>query len=121
MTVQFSGVPVRPFKAPAVNAGSSCQIDYSSRDVDNALEAPTVLRYRVDNITDSVVVLTWTNVETPLTQGSVTIPASLNGMTYQGRDRQNNQVTFEATYADGDKQVSVAVYQLCAVYTGVAP
>lgn len=116
MSTLFSGLPVRPFKAPAVNAGTSVTLDYSCRNLDNELEIPTVLRYRVDNLTDQFIVAQWTNVPTPGSTGSVTISAALNVMSYPTRDRQHNQVTFEATFADGDKVTSLAAYQLCAVY-----
>lgn len=118
MSTQFTGQPTRPGKQVPVNAGSSCQVDYSSRDVDNVLEAPASMRYRVDNLTDSVVVVDWTNVPTPGTEGSVTISAALNAMTREFRDRQLNQVTFEATYDNGDKTRSMAYYELCAVVVG---
>lgn len=120
MTTQFTGQPTRPGKVSPVNSGSSCDIEYSSRDTANELEAPTALRYRVDNLTDSVVVLEWTAVETPDLEGSVTISAALNGMTRQYRDRQLNQVTFEATYANGDVARSAAYYELCAILVGGA-
>lgn len=118
MTTQFTGQPTRPGKVSPVNSGSSCSIDYSSRDKDNELEAPSSMRYRIDNLTDSRVVLEWTNVPTPGTSGSVTISAALNSMTEQFRDRQLNQVTFEATYANGDVQRSMAYYELCAIVVG---
>lgn len=120
MSTQFTGQPTRPGKVIPVNAGSSCRVDYSSRDVDNVLEAPSSMRYRIDNLTDSRVVLDWTTVNTPATEGSVTIPSSLNAMTQQFRDRQLNQVTFEATYANGDVERSTTLYELCAIVVGGA-
>lgn len=118
MSTQFSGLPVRPFKGPPVNAGTTVLVDYSCRNPANELEEPTALRYRVDNLTDVVVVQDWQAVADPTTEGSITIDASLNGMTRQFRDRQLNQVTVEATFASGAKVVELAAYQLCAVYTG---
>ncbi len=119
MTTQFTGQPVRPYRGGAyVNAGSSCNIDYSSRNLDNELEAPTTLEYRIDNLTDSVVIANWTNVPTPGEQGSITISAALNAMSHQGRDQQLNQVTFRATYADGQQIQSMAYYNLCAILQG---
>lgn len=120
MSVAFSGQPVRPANVSQVNAGSACRVEYSSRDYDNVLEAPSSLRYRIDNLTDSVVIAEWTNVPTPGTGGNVTIPASTNVMSRQFRDRQLMQVTFEATYANGDKVQSMAYYELCAVLQGGA-
>lgn len=118
MSTQFSGLPVRPFKGPDVNAGTSVVVDYSARNVDNELEAPTALRYRVDDLTNSQVIATWADVDTPATTGSVTISAALNAMSTQYGERQLNQVTFEATFASGDVVTSMAYYQLCAVYQG---
>lgn len=124
MSTQFTGQPTRPGKVSPVNSGSSCQVDYSSRNVANVLEAPASMRYRIDNLTDSVVVLEWTAITEPdplEAEGSVIIPASLNGMTRQFRDRQLNQVTIEATYSDpNDVQRSFAYYELCAVVIGGA-
>jgi hypothetical protein len=118
MSTQFSGVPVRPFKGPPVNAGTTVLVDYSCRNPANELEEPTAVRYRIDNITDVVVVQDWQNIVDPETEGSITISAELNGMSRQWRDRQLNQVTVEATFASGAKVVEIAAYQLCAVYTG---
>lgn len=118
MSTQFRGQPVRPYKASQVNAGSSIEVDYSSRDPDGVLEAPTALRYRIDNLTDALVILEWTSVGTPLTEGSVSIGATLNAMSRTWRDRQLNQVTFEATYASGSLVQQLAHYELCAVFQG---
>lgn len=118
MSVQFSGLPVRPFKAPDVNAGSSVIVEYAAYNLANVLEAPSAMRYRIDNLTDSRIILPWTPIETPEEEGSVTIPASLNQMTWQYRDRQFNQVTFEATFDNGDVVQQMCSYTLCAVFTG---
>ena len=119
-TNRRNALPVRPFYEATVNAGSSCQADYSSRNLDNVLEAPTTLEYRIDNLTDSQVILNWTSVPTPGTTGSVAIPASLNAMTRTFRDKQLNQVTFRATFADGSQVQSMGYYELCAVFQGAS-
>lgn len=118
MSTQFSGLPVRPFKAPPVNAGTSLVVEYSVRDYTGTLAEPTLLRYRIDNLTDVIVVQDWVEVEAPASEGVVTIAASLNAMSRQYRDRQHNQITFEATLEDGSKTTELCAYQLCAVYTG---
>lgn len=120
MSTQFTGQPPRAGKVSLVNGGSSCDIDYSSRDIDNVLELPTALRYRVDNLTDSTVVTGWTAVSVPETEGSITIAAATNTMTRQYRTRQLMQVTVEATYANADVAVNFAYYELCASVIGMS-
>ena len=115
MTLRNS-LPVRPFYGAQVNAGSSCVIDWSSRNLDNELEAPTVLEYRIDDLTDSVVILGWTEIAEPSTTGQLVISAATNDMQYQYREQQLNQVTFRATYANGQQIQSMAYYTLCAVF-----
>lgn len=118
MTTSFSGVPVRPFVNTDVNANSACVIDYSCRNLDNELEEPTALRYRIDNLTDCRVIADWQTVADPGSTGSVVVSAELNAMSTQFRDRQLNQVTFEATFANGQKVQELCAYQLCAMYQG---
>lgn len=117
MTLRNS-LPVRPFYVAPVNAGSSCVIDWSSRNLDNELEAPATLEYRIDDLTDSVVVQTWTEIADPDTTGQLVISADTNVMQYQYREKQLNQVTFRATYANGQQIQSMAYYELCAVFQG---
>lgn len=115
-----AGQPVRPYAfAPAqrVQAGNAVQIDITSLDWDNEKEAPLTLQYRIDDLSDLVVILDWTTVVAPGETSTVTIPASLNTMYSQYRDVQTNQVTFKATYADGSQAQVVGIYELNQIYT----
>lgn len=119
MSTQFSGQPVRPYRAGAfLNAGSSCDIDYSIRDEDNELAEPSSLEYRIDNLTDSVVVAQWTSIPGATSEGSLTIAAAVNVMSRQYREQQLNQVSFRATFENGKQIVSTCVYTLCAIIVG---
>lgn len=119
MSTQFTGQPVRPYRAGAfVNAGSSVDVDYSIRDEDNALAEPATLEYRIDNLTDSVVIAGWTNIADPAEEGALTISAAVNVMTRQSRTEQLNQVSFRATFASGKVIIATACYELCAVLQG---
>lgn len=110
--------PVRPYSKQTINAGSAVTVGWNSRDAD--LDAVTLAsaRYRIDNLTDSTVVQGWTAIDTPAAKGTITIPASKNGMTRDWRDRQLNQVTFELTDSDGNVTQQLAHYEICAVFQG---
>lgn len=111
-------VPVLPSRRPVYNAGSAVTVKWNSRDENLGELELTTLRYRVDNLTDSRIVLDWTNIATPDPAGSKVIPAALNGMATTYRSRQLMQVTFEMTDADGNLVQDVQHYVLAAVYQG---
>lgn len=115
-----AGQPVRPYVMHEVDIGNTLEIDITSLDFDNAKEAPSTLQYRIDNLTDVVVVRDWTTINTPAEVTTLTIPASLNVMYTTYRDTQLMQVTFKATYADGSQAQAVGVYQLNTIYQGLS-
>lgn len=112
----WSGQPPRPYTQHTIDAGNTIRIDITSLDFDEALEAPTALRYRIDNLTDRIVITQWTAIVAPAEESTLTISATTNAMSTQTKDRQLNQVTFEATYADGTIAKDTVCYELCAVY-----
>ena len=112
-----AGQPVRPYVQHEINAGNPVRIEITSLDWDNELEAPSALRYRIDNLSDVVVVQDWTTINTPATKTTLTIAGTLNAIYSLWRDKQLNQVTFEATYADGTQQIDTACYQINQVYS----
>jgi hypothetical protein len=111
-------IPVLPYQRQIVNAGSAAVVAWTSATLELAPAVPTQVRWRYDNLTDSVVLQGWETLATPSDpRGTITIPASLNAMTWTWRDRQLNQVTFEITTADGVRQ-QLAYVELAAVFTG---
>lgn len=111
-----SGQPPRPYVQHTVDAGNDIRIDITSLNFDEELEAPVSMRYRIDNLTDRVVITQWTAIVAPAEEVTLTISAATNAMSQQNTDRQLNQVTFESTYADGTKAKDTVCYELCAVY-----
>lgn len=111
-----AGQPVRPYAMHRANAGNTIRIDLTSLDFEGALEAPTALRYRIDNLTDQIVVTDWTAITPLSTEMTLTISAATNAMYRQWQDTQLNQVTFEATYADESIAQVTGCYELSAVY-----
>ena len=115
-----AGQPTRPYVLSLINAGTTLRLTIGSLDFDDALEAPSTLTYRIDNLTDALNLVPTTSIPTPGTETTLTIAASVNVMSYNWRDTQLNQVTFTATYADGSQVVEVICYEVCAVAQAVA-
>lgn len=112
----WTGKPPRPYAEHIINAGNDIQIAIRSLDFDEALEAPSSMRYRIDNLTDRFVITQWTTIASPAEEKTITISAATNAMSTATKDRQLNQVTIESTYADGTKAKETVCYELCAVY-----
>lgn len=110
--------PVFPYRKQQINAGSAVDVPYQS--VDGNLEPVelSALRWRYDNLTDSVVLQGWTSVSEPESSGSITIPASLNAMTRPYRDIQLNQVIFELTDTNGNVKQQLAYVEVGVVFQG---
>ena len=66
------GQPVRPYLLGYVNEGQTCFLDLTHLNADQELEAPSSLRYRIDNLTDNRNVLAWTSVGTPASENTAT-------------------------------------------------
>lgn len=121
MPKSWQGQPVLPYAQKYISAGNSVRLEVSSLDFDNALETPSTVEYRIDNLTNNVSVLGWTSA-TPANPTVIDVPASLNvmygGNTWPGNDSQQMQVTIKATFADGSQAQTLASYSLNAIYQG---
>lgn len=119
--------PVEPYFRPIYNAGSAVHVPYLHRNSELEAVDLDALEYRIDNLTDSVVILEWTTVPPPgmgqpiPARGEITVPATLNDMSRMYRDRELRQVTFRMTDPGGNVTQDLAYYQLSAVFTGVGP
>lgn len=110
--------PVFPYRKQQINAGSAVEVPYAS--IDDNLEPVelSALRYRIDDLTNALVIQDWTTVQDPEPRGTVTIPASVNGMSRPYQDRQLNQITFELTDSNGNVKQQLAYVELGAVFQG---
>lgn len=118
MTLRRRDFPVFPYRKQTINAGSAVEVPYRSINSDLEPVELSSLRYRVDDLTNSVVVLDWTSVQSPDPVGSVTIPATLNGMNRPYRDRELRQVMFEMTDLNGNVRQDLAFYEVGNVFIG---
>lgn len=111
-------VPVRPAPIAAVNAGSFIEVPFVCVDRQLAPITPSAIRYRIDNITDGVLIKAWTSVSAAQS-GSIVVTAALNAMSRSWRQQQINQVTIEFTTATGIYQ-DKKLYELYAVNVAAA-
>ena len=65
------------------------------RDSSNAASAPTTVSYRIDDITTTTEILTWTSVTTG-TSVSITVKSAENKIVNQGDKRERRQITVSA-------------------------
>src|SRR5262245_20562659 len=115
MNAASRGLPVQPFDVhDPVNAGASSTATFTWLNSDQELEAPSTLRYRIDNLTDYLPIVAWTSVGSPAGGTEIAITPSQNAMSTTWRDRQLMQVTAEAVMADGTTQRKLYVYDLIA-------
>lgn len=110
--------PVLPARARNYNAGSAVPVQYQAVDEELVPFTPAAIRYRVDNLTDSVVIQQWTAITPAAQSGTVTISAALNQMSRTWRQRQFNQVTFEFTDDAGNVTQVLRSYWLNTVFQG---
>lgn len=121
MGKSWQGQPVLPYKQRYVSAGNSLRLDITSLDFDSALETPSAIEWRLDDLTNNRVVQGWTS-ETPANPTVISISATLNAMYGSPnpvQDTQQMQVTIKATFADGSQSQVISGYSLNAIYEGV--
>jgi hypothetical protein len=113
-----SAIPIRPGAVIQANAGSFVQVPFACVDRQMNAVTPSAIRYRYDNLTDSVVLADWASTSA-VQSGTISITAAQNAMTRDWRRRQMNQVTIEYTTASGVYQETKLV-ELFAVLQGAA-
>ena len=97
--------PVLPYRLERFNEGSACFLDLTHLDKNDALLAPTTLKYRIDDVSNNREVLGWTAVSTPSSTNSITITDTQNALFSRSRDKELRQVTVKTTDAqDNDNQ-----------------
>lgn len=114
----ISGQPTRPYRDNAVNQGSDCWLELTFVNRTGALQVPSTLSYRIDNLTNNVVVKSDTAVTVGLASTmEINIPGSVNVMSENWSGSQLNQVKVTATFADGSTDVQVAIYYVIGIAT----
>jgi hypothetical protein len=109
------GQPTRPYSDFVVDANSTCWLELLFVDRYGNPATPTALTYRIDNLTDNVLIQPTTSVGPPISnQYELVIAASLNQMTYPWRGSQLQQVLVTATYSDGSTDVRPFPYEVTA-------
>lgn len=111
-------IPVLPSKRPTYNAGSAVTVPYVSRSDQLEEVDPASTRYRVDDLTNSRIIVDWTAISPSPARGTLIVSAANNAMFGENRSIELRQVTFEFTDSSGNVRQELAHYELARVYQG---
>jgi hypothetical protein len=100
------GVPVAE---TGLIAGSACYINAAFFDQTGAPMVPTALRYRLDDVTSTAVILNWTGI-VPSATPQVIVKAAQNAIISSSSEFEAHQVTFQFQDAAGNVFVSSAQF-----------
>lgn len=110
------GLPTRPLNQTPVYAGSDCWIEGQVIDRNGNAVTPSAITYRIDDITNGVVIVNTTSLATPSSSSfEIDITGAVNQMSNNFKSSQTNQVTVTVTYSDGSIQVQLCAYELIAI------
>lgn len=108
--------PVLAQRQKDVIEGSALDLDLTHLDKARALQAPTTLKYRIDDVTNNRQVLDWTTVVTPLSTNTVTITGAQNVLLRRHVNRQKMQVSVKTTSSSGDILQAPFYYDLVRIF-----
>lgn len=94
--------PVLPYRPWDVNEGSATDLDLTHLTKARVKQAPTTLKYRIDDLTNRRTVLAWTTVSTPGSTNTLTITGAQNAIFNRRLKRQKMQVTVKTVSATSD-------------------
>lgn len=112
-----SGQPTLPYRDFEVNAGSTCWPEFTFVDRNGALQVPTSVVMRIDDLTNNVQIMANTSLPNLASVMEVVISGSTNQMTRNWAGSQVNQIKVTATFADGSTETEVYIYELIAIAT----
>jgi hypothetical protein len=92
--------------------GSTAYLELDYKDRLRYPITPTALRYRIDDLSSRVSILTWTTVSTPDSENIIEIDHTLNAMHDNSKANEVRVVTSEATFADSAVIVKELRYNL---------
>lgn len=99
-----------------INEASECYAVCAYKDENGVAFTPNGVRYRVDDITNGVIIVPWTSISGLSTSNRVTITATQNNMSAGKRNRETRQVAFEVTPMGATPRISVAYYDLLRLF-----
>lgn len=110
-----AGRPVRPANQTPVYAGATCWIEMTFVDRNGAAYTPSTLSYRIDDLTNSVPIVSPTSLSPSGSTYELAISGTVNAMSNTFKTSQVNQVTVTATDSSGNTYVNLLPYELIAI------
>jgi len=108
--------PVQPYRQFIRNEGTAILLDLTHLDKDGALDTPTAVSYRIDDLTSVKEVLDWTSINTPSSTNTITITAAQNAINSRSQEKELRQVTVNATDSTGTVVQDIFIYTLIRIF-----
>ena len=108
--------PVKPYRSKDINEGSAVDLDLTHLDKNRALQTPTTLRFRIDDLTNHRQVLDWTDVVTPGNTNTLSITGAQNELFTRRTKRQKMQVSVKTVSASGEIDQTPFFYDLIRLF-----
>lgn len=113
----IAGQPTTPYRDFEVNAGSDCWLELTFVDRNGALQVPTSVVMRIDDLTNNVQIQANTSLGNLASLMEINIPGATNAMTRNWAGSQVNQIKITAVFADGSTETEVYAYEVIAIAT----
>ena len=113
----LSGQPVLPYIDYRSYAGADIFLDLTFLDHAGVLQTPTSLNYRLDDLTNALVMVPQTSVTPTGSTQTLQIPGSVLQMSKTWQGSQVCQIILTAVLPDTSTIKAVTILELCATQT----
>lgn len=111
------GQPTTPYPDFNAKAGTDVWLPLTFIDRNGVPEVPVTLTYRVDDLTNALLVQDTTSVTPTGSSMELNFPGAMNILNYGWRGTQLNQILVTATFADGSVDKEIFILELDAIAT----
>lgn len=108
--------PVNPYPPFERNEGTTVILELTHLDKDSALDVPSTVSYRIDDLTNVRQVLDWTAISTPGSTNTITTTAAQNQLKSRSQEKELRQVTVNATDSIGNVAQDIFIYTLVRIF-----
>lgn len=109
--------PVQPFPMEDVNEGSAKDLVLTHLDASRAPAAPTTLKWRLDDLTNSREIVDWTNVSTPGTTNTIPLTGAQNALFTRSKEKERRQVGVKTVSSSGEENQENFIYDLIRIFS----
>ena len=108
--------PVLPYRQNKKNEGTDVVLELTHLNKADALVTPSVLKYRVDDLTNNREILDWTEVSSPSSTNEITITRAQNALYSRRTSKELRQISVYAEDSAGAKSQDIFHYTLIRIF-----